>query len=82
MVMKYEKEIKGLGNRISKARKKKKSSRESLAQKARMSSATLEKIETGEVKNPTAANVMDIANCLDIRVDKLLGKKVTHKNKK
>ena len=79
---KYKKEIKGLGRRIRTARENQRSkvSRETLAQRAKVSYVTLQKIEDGESVNPTAANIMDIAKSLDVKVDKLLGKKVIHTN--
>ena len=78
--MRTPKEIIGLGERIEKTRGN--MTREDLASKANITYPALVKIENGEIKNPSAATVADIAFALNVGVEYLIGRKINHINEK
>lgn len=61
-----------LSENIKKFRKKLKLSQEELARKADITYSTLIKLESGANDNPTVKTVKQLAQALDVSLDKLL----------
>lgn len=63
-----------IGRKIQELRKDKGLTQEDLARIAKISHATLLKIEQGQVKNPTVKSLIKIAQALEISMDLLVKK--------
>ena len=61
-----------IGNRIKTQRRKQQLTQEELVRKIDISYATLSKIETGAIKNPSIKTIQKIANGLGLTVDSLI----------
>ncbi len=64
---------KGLGRRLSKARRESGFTQQELCHKANLSFSTLAKIERGAIKSPSVFTVQAIAEALNMSLDALLG---------
>lgn len=62
-----------IGKNIQRIRKEKKLTQDELARKADMPYATLAKIESGMVKNPTIMTLIKLAKVLGVKVDDFIG---------
>lgn len=63
-----------IGKNIQRIRKEKSMTQDELARKADMPYATLAKIESGMVKNPTIMTLIKLARVLGVKVDDFIGK--------
>lgn len=61
-----------IARNIKKARKKLELTQEELAIKAKIPYATLSKIESGQVTNPTVSTLKKIADALGLTIDDIL----------
>ncbi len=66
------KQVSALAKNIRRLRQEKQWSQDELARKADIPFTTLTKIETGVIKKPSVFTVEQIANALDVSIEKLI----------